>query len=218
MFYDWLQSLRLAFRAKPKARRRTYWRSDPADMVLEDRICLSATVMSFGADVELFGVGVQSDGDTVLVGNRVNLGTGFNEGVILEIEADDGSVSESLLGTFGGDTFVTAVSPNGQYVTGTSFYTDGTPGSGYLVDLSNPGVLTATGGLGPVPESFGFDVSNSGTVVGTTHGLGVPYSWSASTGIVGLTPPKGGGAGHFRDWSDSWFGYYRDQRVYCCRI
>ncbi|MCB9874371.1 MAG: hypothetical protein H6821_09360 [Planctomycetaceae bacterium] len=152
--------------------------------------------MSFGTDIELVGVGVQSYGDTVLVGHRVNSVTGFTEGVILEIEADDGSVSESVLGTFGGNTFVTSISPNGQYVTGTSLYSDSSlPASGFLAEVSNPGVLTATGGLGPIPESFGFDVSNSGTVVGTTDGLLVPYSWSTSSGIVGLTQPNGGARG-----------------------
>jgi hypothetical protein len=155
-------------------------------------------VISFGADLDLVGVGVQSDGDTVLVGQRFNAGTGLEQGVILEI-APDGSVTESELGTFGGNTFVTSISPNGQYVTGTSRYADLTlPDSAFLAEVSNPGVLTAIGGLGEAPDSFGFDVSNSGTVVGTTHGLGVPYSWSSSTGIVGLTPPNGGGRKEFQ--------------------
>ena len=196
-FADWLHRPGRGRRAARRAaggRRR--WGAAAVRGVerLEQRVCLAATVWSFGAELDVVGVGLQEDGDRVLVGNRLNASSGFSEGVVFEIDPVNGAVVESVLGSFGEETFVTAVSPNGQYVTGTSFYTDGTPGSGYLVDLADPGVLTATGGLGPVPESFGFDVSNSGTVVGTTHGLGVPYSWSASAGIVGLTPPNGGGA------------------------
>ncbi|MCA9146024.1 MAG: hypothetical protein KDB05_24695, partial [Planctomycetales bacterium] len=196
-FADWLPRPgrgRRSGRRAPGRRRRLGAAAVWGVERLEQRVCLAASVLSFGAELDVVGVGVQEDGDRVLVGNRLNASSGFSEGVVFEVDPVNGAVVESVLGSFGEETFVTAVSPNGQYVTGTSFYTDGTPGSGYLVDLADPGVLTATGGLGLAPTSFGFDVSNSGTVVGTTDGLGVPYSWSASTGIVGLTPPNGGGA------------------------
>jgi len=60
--------------------------------------------------------------------------------------------------------------------------------------VSNPTVLSGTGGLGLVPESFANDVSNSGVVVGTTDGLGVAYTWDPIGGIVALTEPVGAGA------------------------
>lgn len=198
MLISWLKS---AMRRRPaqsvrrRSRRRTGGMAHAAGQLesLEERFCLSATVVSLGADIDLVGVGVQDDGDSVLVGNRFNAETGFTQGVIFEVAAD-GSVNESVVGTFGGDTFLSGVSTDGVYVSGSSAASALDPLQGFRATVAASQVLTGVGALGDGNASLAFDVSAAGVVVGTTDGGAIPFSWESSTGLVGLSGPVGGTA------------------------
>lgn len=163
---------------------------------------LAATITPLNPDgfsMEFVGVGVQDDGDRIVAARRFLSGISPGQpssddvGVIYRI-TPQGDVTETVMGTFAGHTYPSAVSPNGMYVTGVSNFEDARSYRGFRIEADNPSELIDVGGLGPVPESWTSDVNNDGTVVGTTNGLGVAFRSHPSTGIVALTEPVGAGA------------------------
>jgi hypothetical protein len=148
--------------------------------------------VDLGSENEVVGVTRLEDGTALLVGNTFNTTTNTNEAVLFTVSADGSSVSSTTLGSLGGDTFVTGISHNGEFISGysVSALSEGF-GEGAVWEVGTPGVAQGVGFLGLINQSPAYHVSNDGVAVGHADGARQAFSWSVDSGIQAIPAPSG---------------------------
>ncbi len=158
---------------------------------LESRCMLAADVIDFGSDVDVVEVGRRDDGAIVVVGTRAQQFGGRAEGVVFTIDSDYSSFTEDVVKVSAGDTHLTGLSPNGQYISGYANDAQDKPFGGFRFNSENTQVRHSTGAIGELATSSAIDVANDGMVVGTTEGPRIPFEWNASVGATTLADSVG---------------------------
>lgn len=129
-----------------------------------------------------------------------------------------GIAQRGALFTLEGATTITAVTANGSWMTSAFGINDAGLAVGNGVDPNNAavnvglvydsatGTMTSIGALPGANGALAFDISESGWVVGSSmlnQGSGMPFIWSAPTGMLAVPLPAGTSQGSLRGVNDA---------------
>ena len=149
--------------------------------------------VDLGPQNEVLGVTRLADGTALLVGSGVDSG-GTRRPALYTVAPDGLSFSVAYLSGPASSILLSGISQNGDYISGSGNTGGGNTFQGLVWrrnELSDPETV---GFLPAFPETFAFDVSNTGVAVGVADGGFTAFHWSSSDGISAYSLPSEGAA------------------------
>lgn len=159
--------------------------------ILEGRWVPSAPAYLDLGFLKATGVTEVANGQRYVVGESVADGQGNTQSRFVTVAANTQSSTAQNLGGLSGTATAKRISTDGKWVAGSATAINGSV-QGAVWQTQSLGQIQFIGSFGSGSAgSSALDVSNSGTVVGTSNPGSVPIKWSATTGLSAMLVPTG---------------------------